>query len=642
MAANGNAVLISIASEFDARGIKEAQKQLAALEKNLPTDKMAQFGASVTAFGGKVSKLGGTLTKNLTLPLAAAGAAFVVFAKEAEEATIANAKLDNVLTSMGFEQATDRAINYAEELERTVAVDAEVIKATQTKLATFANLTATVNEAGGAFDRATLAALDLAAAGFGSAETNATQLGKALQDPIKGITALARSGVTFTEQEKEKIKALVESGKLLDAQNIVLSAIEKQVGGTAKAGASGFERIRLSLLQVAETIGMAVLPLIQSIADTISNTIVPRVLPVIEQLTERFNNLSPTIKTVVLTVLAFAAGVGPLLLLFGKMISIVGSVISGISALGVALGIAGGPLTLIIAGVAALTAAIVFLYKNNEDFRNFVHQAWASIREAISTAITIIRQFIDDNRESINQLRQAFGVFADFLMKYVAPIVAALIELQLKVLIEVLKGVVLAVQVAINIFNALVTQFKNVSDAVTSLVSFFDNGFRQANNIVTSFKNNITDAFRNASTLLYNVGRDIVMGLWNGLQSMTDFLVTNVTRWIKSVLPDPIERALGISSPSKKGAEIGFNFVEGLIKGLNENAGKAVETSKGMAMRIGNESSIEFAKVGALIALEMLTALIEEISPNGKLRRMLMNMMDNLAKSLNRTSRPLS
>ena len=80
---------------------------------------------------------------------------------------------------------------------------------------------------------------------------------------------------------------------------------------------------------------------------------------------------------------------------------------------------------------------------------------------------------------------------------------------------------------------------------------------------------------------------------------MTDFLVTNVTRWIKSVLPDPIERFLGISSPSKKGAEIGFNFVEGLIKGLDENAGKAVETSKGMAMRIGNESSIEFAKVGA-------------------------------------------
>jgi hypothetical protein len=167
---------------------------------------------------------------------------------------------------MGYGAATDRVSAYAESLEKTVAVDADVIKATQTKLGTFANLTKSVGKAGGAFDRATVAALDMAAAGFGSAEGNAVQLGKALQNPIKGITALAKSGVDFTEQEKEKIKALTESGDLLGAQEIILKAVEGQVGGTAAASASSFDKMKFALAGVSDTFGDMLLPVIDAIA----------------------------------------------------------------------------------------------------------------------------------------------------------------------------------------------------------------------------------------------------------------------------------------------------------------------------------------------------------------------------------------
>jgi hypothetical protein len=167
---------------------------------------------------------------------------------------------------MGFEDATQRVSAYAESLEKTVAIDADIIKATQTKLATFSNLTKTVDEAGGAFDRATLAAIDMAAAGFGSADSNAVQLGKALQDPIKGIAALAKSGVTFTEQEKDKIEALVESGNLLEAQNIILKAVEGQVGGTAAASASSFDKMKFALAGVSDTFGDMLLPVIDKLA----------------------------------------------------------------------------------------------------------------------------------------------------------------------------------------------------------------------------------------------------------------------------------------------------------------------------------------------------------------------------------------
>jgi hypothetical protein len=106
----------------------------------------------------------------------------------------------------------------------------------------------------------------MAAAGFGSAEGNAVQLGKALQNPIKGITALAKSGVDFTEQEKEKIKALTESGNLLAAQEIILKAVEGQVGGTAAASASSFDKMKFALAGVSDTFGDMLLPVIDAIA----------------------------------------------------------------------------------------------------------------------------------------------------------------------------------------------------------------------------------------------------------------------------------------------------------------------------------------------------------------------------------------
>jgi hypothetical protein len=123
---------------------------------------------------------------------------------------------------------------------------------TQAKLMTFKELAKTAGQMGGAFDRATMAAVDMAAAGFGSAEQNAVQLGKALNDPVKGINSLTRSGITFTVEEKKKIAAMVESNRMLDAQKMILKAIETQVGGTAAASASASEKIGQSFNQLIE------------------------------------------------------------------------------------------------------------------------------------------------------------------------------------------------------------------------------------------------------------------------------------------------------------------------------------------------------------------------------------------------------
>ena len=80
---------------------------------------------------------------------------------------------------------------------------------------------------------------DLAAVGFGSMKTAALQLGKALEEPEIGLSALRRVGVSFTEQQKEQIKVLAMTGRQMEAQAIIIKTLKEQVGGAGEGAAGG-------------------------------------------------------------------------------------------------------------------------------------------------------------------------------------------------------------------------------------------------------------------------------------------------------------------------------------------------------------------------------------------------------------------
>lgn len=219
---------------------------------------LAKTKASLSGVGSILKGTGiGVLALGAAATATAAGLA-TMYAKMAvvgEQAIADDKRLENITKQMGLfgnqtSKVTERLLNFADAQERSTGADTVV--ATQAKLMTFKELAKTADVVGGSFDRATMAAIDMAAAGFGSAEQNAVQLGKALNDPIKGINSLTRSGITFTLKEKEKIAALVQSGNILKAQGIILKAIETQVGGTAEATASSTGKLRQSYQQLLE------------------------------------------------------------------------------------------------------------------------------------------------------------------------------------------------------------------------------------------------------------------------------------------------------------------------------------------------------------------------------------------------------
>jgi hypothetical protein len=261
------AVIFPIKSTFDPKGVNAAKK----------------------SFNG-LSATTKSLAKTVLLPTAALGAVAFKFAKAGENAATANARILQINTSMGLfgdatQEVSNRLVKLAEKTALNTGVDQNAIKLTQAKLLTFKELAQTAGIVGGAFDRATAAAVDMAASGFGEASSNAVQLGKALNDPIKGITALNRSGITFTADQKKLIKSLVDSGKTLEAQQIILKAIETQVGGTALATANSSDKMKVAFSLVSEQIGTALLPAFDRIVAFTIDKIIPAVEVFINALT---------------------------------------------------------------------------------------------------------------------------------------------------------------------------------------------------------------------------------------------------------------------------------------------------------------------------------------------------------------------
>lgn len=142
------------------------------------------------------------------------------------------------------------------------------------------------NIKGATLDAATAISVDMAQALGGAPKDAAIQLGKALNDPLKGITALTRVGVTFSEEQKAQIQAMQEAGDTAGAQAVILAELNKEFGGSAAAAAAatgGWSEFNGRLGEAKEALGTALLPLLNSFAGVLNDS----VLPTIEDLAAR-------------------------------------------------------------------------------------------------------------------------------------------------------------------------------------------------------------------------------------------------------------------------------------------------------------------------------------------------------------------
>lgn len=159
----------------------------------------------------------------------------------------------------------------AQEYENLTTVDDKAIQNAENLLLTFTNVRKD------AFEPALAAILDLNAAMGGdeeSLEAVVLQVGKALNDPVKGAAALRRVGIQLSEQQEDQIKTLVEQNDLYGAQQVLLDELARQFGGSAAAQADTFQgkmkRVEDAVEGAQQALAVAFLPVLEKVADKIS------------------------------------------------------------------------------------------------------------------------------------------------------------------------------------------------------------------------------------------------------------------------------------------------------------------------------------------------------------------------------------
>jgi hypothetical protein len=308
------------------------------------------------------------------------------------------AQLNNVIKSTGGVAGVtaDEANALADSLSRVTKFSADTVIETESMLLTFTNI------GGNVMPRATETVLDMATALGTDTQGAAVQLGKALNDPINGITALSRVGVTFTEEQKEQIKAMVEAGDVAGAQTLILDELGREFGNSARAAGDTFGGkltiLKNKLIDVVETLGMKLMPHLSKLVDVLIDDLLPeaeklgeRVVP---ELTSAFNQLADDLQPLIDQFLTFIQdtivpfvqdhfpAIRNALLAVGALFA-GAAIIGGILAVGAAIVALANPITLIVLAVAALAAAWT------ED--------WGGIRTTLQPIIDDIVKWLQEN-----------------------------------------------------------------------------------------------------------------------------------------------------------------------------------------------------------------------------------------------------
>lgn len=356
------------------RGVKDADKDM-------------------TGIGDQLKKVGGHLT-SLGTDLTVMGAPFLAFAglavKSAADAEAGTAQLEAVLKSTGGAAGVtkDSALALASKLESLTTFSDDAVLSAENMLLTFTNIGKDV------FPSVTMTALNMSQALGQDLKSSSMQLGKALNDPVAGITALTRVGVTFTEQQKAQIEAMVKAGDVAGAQTIILNELGREFGGSATAAAKTFSG-RLAQLtnkfdNLMETIGAKLMPIAEQFLDWISQAI------------DWFSGLDPTIQNVVYGVIAFMgalAVIGPIIAAVGAALGAIGGVIAFLVS----------PIGLVVAAVVGLVAAF---QTNFMGIRDIVQPIFDTIKNGLASIVGGLQYFANDIEKFgiIDAILGAFGL----------------------------------------------------------------------------------------------------------------------------------------------------------------------------------------------------------------------------------------
>ena len=384
-----------------ARLFVEIGAKTAAFQKAL-----GQIERQTARFSRKMEGLGRNLTQAITLPLgAAAGASLTAFAgfERLEkgllavmgDAKLAAAEMERLkqsatLPGLGFEEAVKGSIRLqavglsADEARKTLETFGTAIAATGGNAQ---NLDSVQYQLTQMISKNRILQED-----FGILQENVPLLGKALEAAFgtTNLDAIRATGISAQEFNRRIVEAL---GNLPELQNVT--------GGLGNAFDNFRDSIKFSMVELG-----------RAITESIDlEGIMNKLAGAVQKVVDWFKSLNPETRKTILIITAIVAAIGPLLLIIGKLASLIPLITT-------ALGFLVSPVGLVVAGIAALAAAFIYAYNSSETFRRVVNGVIEVIKELADIAREALRAVVDGfTALKEGRFRDAAKSFGEALVK---------------------------------------------------------------------------------------------------------------------------------------------------------------------------------------------------------------------------------
>ncbi len=521
---------------------------------------------------------------------------------EAREANAVAAQTAAVLKSTGdaAKISAKGVDDLANSISRKTGIDDEQIAKAENLLLTFTGIRNETGKNNDIFNQATKIAVDMGKALGTDAAGSAIQLGKALNDPLKGITALTRVGVTFSDQQKEQIKNFQAAGKTAEAQKVILAELNKEFGGSAEAQATAGDRLKVTIGNIQEQIGNKLVPVIDKAATFLAD----RLPGALDAAGKAFGKLQkivgPIIDGIKQTIgVLFAGdfiGGGPfaedspfivsLFNLRDQLLPIVQNFAAFIQDNLKPILIGLGAAALLIAGpFVAIGAAFVLAYTKSQTFRDIV----AAVIEGVTTLIDGLVKFVQENlpkfQEAFEHVANAVVAVWNQLSGTIVPVVEAVVNTIIAIvgrIVEVIKQVVLFVT---NIINGdFAAAFGNLKNIVANVIG-------AVLDVIKGLVPAIAGLVVGVVSAMASLAGDIIKGLVRGIKDKAGDVIDAIKKFVLDKVPKFVKKFFGIDSPSKMFAGFGQNLMEGMAQGIRGGAGSPLDALAAVNSRLANGST---------------------------------------------------
>ena len=344
-------------------------------------------GQAFQTAGAKIKSVGRSMTTSVSVYGAAgiyAGARLIgSYNKQAQ----AQQKLAEIYkTRMGADKAAvNSTLQLASAQQKLGVVGDEVQLAGAQQLATYAKYPSTVNTLLPAMNN-----LLVQQKGLNGTQEDATALANLFGKAMMGQTgALKRAGISFTDAQAEVLKYGTEEEKAAMLAQVVTDNVGNMNAEFAKTDAGKIQQAKNTLGDMGEEIGGVLLPAVADLAVWIGENLLPKIQTLISWFQQH-----PKIATFALALAGITAVAGPLIMIFGGIISAIGAIIPIVTAVAGAFAAVSAPVLAVVAAIAAAIAIGVALYKNWDTIKAKASQVFTAIKTTVTTNFNTLKSTV--------------------------------------------------------------------------------------------------------------------------------------------------------------------------------------------------------------------------------------------------------